>query len=86
MSGTDITAKIRRVLQKPSAVIGRFTQPMPNNWKLYAKNVKDTYHVSLLHLLFIASRVTRFQPGGWNHAERGRGAPCLGDLCEAKGE
>jgi anthranilate 1,2-dioxygenase large subunit/terephthalate 1,2-dioxygenase oxygenase component alpha subunit len=38
--GPDITSKIRRVLHKPLAVIGRFTQPMPNNWKLYAENVR----------------------------------------------
>ena len=62
--GPDITAKIRRVLHKPLAVIGRFTQPMPNNWKLYAENVKDTYHASLLHLFFTTFRITRFSQAG----------------------
>lgn len=62
--GPDIAAKIHRVLHKPLAVIGRFTQPMPNNWKLYAENVKDTYHASLLHLFFTTFRITRFSQAG----------------------
>ena len=40
-------------------VIGRFTQALPNNWKLYVENVKDTYHASLLHLFFGTFRITR---------------------------
>jgi anthranilate 1,2-dioxygenase large subunit/terephthalate 1,2-dioxygenase oxygenase component alpha subunit len=62
--GADIAAKIRRVLHKPVTVLGRFTQPMPNNWKLYAENVKDTYHASLLHLFFTTFRITRFSQAG----------------------
>ena len=30
-------------------LLGRSTQVMPNNWKLYFENVKDTYHASILH-------------------------------------
>jgi anthranilate 1,2-dioxygenase large subunit/terephthalate 1,2-dioxygenase oxygenase component alpha subunit len=52
------------VLRKPVEVIGRFTQPLPNNWKLYAENVKDTYHASLLHLFFATFRITRLSQGG----------------------
>jgi phenylpropionate dioxygenase-like ring-hydroxylating dioxygenase large terminal subunit len=62
--GTEIVAKIRRVLHKPVTVLGRFTQPMHNNWKLYAENVKDTYHASLLHLFFTTFRITRFSQAG----------------------
>jgi phenylpropionate dioxygenase-like ring-hydroxylating dioxygenase large terminal subunit len=47
-----IAAKIRRVFHKKLEIIGRFTQPLPNNWKLYSENVRDTYHASLLHLFF----------------------------------
>ena len=57
--GEAISARIRRVLHKPVEVIGRFTQPLPNNWKLYVENVKDTYHASLLHLFFTTFRITR---------------------------
>jgi len=35
--------RIERVLGRPVEVIGRFTQALPNNWKLYYENVKDTY-------------------------------------------
>jgi anthranilate 1,2-dioxygenase large subunit/terephthalate 1,2-dioxygenase oxygenase component alpha subunit len=62
--GDAIAGRIRRVLKKPVEVIGRFTQPLPNNWKLYVENVKDTYHASLLHLFFATFRITRLSQGG----------------------
>ena len=52
------------MLKKPVEVIGRFVQPLPNNWKLYMENVKDTYHASLLHLFFATFRITRLSQGG----------------------
>jgi len=62
--GPEIAARIRRVLHKPVEVIGRFIQPLPNNWKLYVENVKDTYHASLLHLFFATFRITRLSQAG----------------------
>jgi len=62
--GEEIHGRIERVLRKPIRVIGRFTQALPNNWKLYAENVKDTYHASLLHLFFGTFRITRLTQGG----------------------
>jgi phenylpropionate dioxygenase-like ring-hydroxylating dioxygenase large terminal subunit len=62
--GEAILGRIERVLSKPIRVIGRFTQALPNNWKLYAENVKDTYHASLLHLFFGTFRITRLTQGG----------------------
>src|SRR5262249_56339454 len=47
--GPEIRGRITRVLGKPIRVLGRFVQVLPNNWKLYVENVKDTYHASLLH-------------------------------------
>ena len=44
--GDEVAGKIKRVLHKPVTVTGRFTQMLPNNWKLYFENVKDTYHAS----------------------------------------
>lgn len=53
-------------------VIGRFTQALPNNWKLYYENVKDTYHASLLHLFFTTFRLNRLsQEGGVIVSETG---------------
>jgi anthranilate 1,2-dioxygenase large subunit/terephthalate 1,2-dioxygenase oxygenase component alpha subunit len=70
--GPEIVTRIRRVLHKPVEVIGRFVQPLPNNWKLYAENVKDTYHASLLHLFFTTFRITRLsQAGGVTVSESG---------------
>ena len=63
--GPQICARIQRVLDKPVEVIGRFTQALPNNWKLYVENVKDSYHASLLHLFFTTFELNRLsQKGG----------------------
>ena len=39
-------------------MLGAYTQVLPNNWKLYMDNTKDTYHASLLHLSSPASAST----------------------------
>jgi anthranilate 1,2-dioxygenase large subunit/terephthalate 1,2-dioxygenase oxygenase component alpha subunit len=62
--GGQVLARVRRVLRKPMRVLGRFVQVLPNNWKLYAENVKDTYHASLLHAFFGTFRLSRFTQGG----------------------
>jgi phenylpropionate dioxygenase-like ring-hydroxylating dioxygenase large terminal subunit len=62
--GADVQARIARVLRKPVQVLGRFVQALPNNWKLYVENVKDTYHASLLHAFFGTFRITRLTQGG----------------------
>jgi phenylpropionate dioxygenase-like ring-hydroxylating dioxygenase large terminal subunit len=52
-------------MRKPVKVLGAYTQVLPNNWKLYMDNVKDTYHASLLHLFFTRFRINRLtQKGG----------------------
>src|SRR3984893_12235617 len=51
--GEAIVPRIERVLaDRKVVVLGRYTQVLPNNWKLYMENVKDSYHASLLHLFF----------------------------------
>lgn len=62
--GSEILGRVKRVLNRPIKVMGRFTQALPNNWKLYVENVKDTYHASLLHLFFGTFRITRLTQGG----------------------
>lgn len=63
--GDEICQRIERVLHKPVEVIGRFTQALPNNWKLYVENVKDSYHASLLHMFFTTFELNRLsQKGG----------------------
>src|SRR6266478_4450302 len=62
--GAEVLGRIRRVLRGPVRVMGRFTQALPNNWKLYVENVRDTYHASLLHAFFGTFRITRLTQGG----------------------
>jgi len=70
--GAEIAARIRRVLNRPIKVLGYSSQILPNNWKLYAENVKDSYHASLLHLFFTTFRINRLsQPGGVIVSESG---------------
>jgi phenylpropionate dioxygenase-like ring-hydroxylating dioxygenase large terminal subunit len=74
--GEEIATRIKRVLHKPVVVTGRYTQMLPNNWKLYFENVKDTYHASLLHTFFTTFGINRLSqkggmvvsPDGGNHA------------------
>jgi anthranilate 1,2-dioxygenase large subunit/terephthalate 1,2-dioxygenase oxygenase component alpha subunit len=62
--GEAVRGRLLRVLHRPVQVLGRFTQALPNNWKLYVENVKDTYHASLLHTFFGTFRITRLTQGG----------------------
>ena len=62
--GAQIAPRIRRVLNRPVEIIGRFTQVLPNNWKLYFENVKDSYHASLLHLFFTTFKLNRLSQAG----------------------
>jgi anthranilate 1,2-dioxygenase large subunit len=41
---------IERIMQRPIRVLGDHRQYIHGNWKLYAENIRDPYHASLLHL------------------------------------
>lgn len=63
--GPEICARIARVLgNRVPVVLGRFTQVLPNNWKLYIENVKDSYHASILHLFFTTFQLNRLSQKG----------------------
>jgi anthranilate 1,2-dioxygenase large subunit len=63
--GPQVVGAIRRVLNRPARTLGRSTQILPNNWKLYSENTKDTYHASILHLFLTTFRINRLSmPGG----------------------
>lgn len=62
--GPEIAARIRRVLHKPIRILGRNTQVLHNNWKLYFENTKDSYHASLLHLFFTTFKLNRLNQKG----------------------
>ena len=63
--GPEIVPRIGRVLagRKP-VVLTRYTQVLPNNWKLYIENVKDSYHASILHLFFTTFQLNQLSYKG----------------------
>ena len=70
--GPLVVGGIRRVLNRPAHILGRSTQILPNNWKLYFENVKDTYHASILHAFLTTFRINRLsQPGSINIDDSG---------------
>jgi anthranilate 1,2-dioxygenase large subunit/terephthalate 1,2-dioxygenase oxygenase component alpha subunit len=63
--GPEIAGRVRRVMRKPVTVLGYNSQMLPNNWKIYVENNKDSYHASLLHAFFTTFRMNRLsQEGG----------------------
>jgi anthranilate 1,2-dioxygenase large subunit len=59
------TGIIKRFLARPVRVLGYSRQRIAGNWKLYAENLRDTYHASLLHEFFVTYGVDRAtQKGG----------------------
>ncbi|HUE19831.1 MAG TPA: aromatic ring-hydroxylating dioxygenase subunit alpha [Stellaceae bacterium] len=62
--GPEICTRIKRVMRKPIKLLGYTSQILPSNWKLYAENVKDPYHASLLHLFFTTFRLNRLSAEG----------------------
>lgn len=63
--GPDVTRGLLRVMNRKPYVLGRNTQILPNNWKLYFENVKDTYHASILHLFLTTFKINKLtMPGG----------------------
>jgi anthranilate 1,2-dioxygenase large subunit len=70
--GPLVVGGIRRVLSRAPVIIGRSTQILPYNWKLYAENTKDTYHASILHAFLTTFRINRLsQPGSINIDDSG---------------
>jgi len=70
--GPEMRENMARVLDRKMRVLGRYRQYMPNNWKLYMENVRDSYHASLLHLFFVTFRINRLSmDGGIKLSDRG---------------
>lgn len=73
--GADMRANLDRVVGRPMKLIGSHNQYMPNNWKLYMENVRDSYHASLLHMFQAAFGINRLtmdggikmDHDGWHH-------------------
>lgn len=73
--GAEMRDNLDRVVGRRMRLIGTHNQLMPNNWKLYMENVRDSYHASLLHMFqaaFGINRLTmdggiRMNDNGWHH-------------------
>jgi len=48
--GPMVIESIARIFRKPVRPLGDLRQYVHGNWKLYAENIRDPYHASLLHL------------------------------------
>ncbi len=63
--GPEVLARFDRILgSRKIEIIGRFVEVLPNNWKMYAENARDSYHASLLHLFFATFKLNRLSQGG----------------------
>jgi phenylpropionate dioxygenase-like ring-hydroxylating dioxygenase large terminal subunit len=62
--GPDIAAGVRRVLPSKPIVIGRTSQLIRSNWKIYVENNHDSYHASILHSFFTTFKLNRLTQSG----------------------
>jgi anthranilate 1,2-dioxygenase large subunit/terephthalate 1,2-dioxygenase oxygenase component alpha subunit len=73
--GVGLAAHVERTLNRPYRILGRCSQTMHCNWKLYAENSRDTYHPSLLHSFATMFKLNRLSAeggiamdeAGWHH-------------------
>ncbi len=54
----------RNLGSRPLKVLGTHSQIIHNNWKLYAENVRDSYHATLLHTFYTTFKVNRLDMDG----------------------
>src|SRR3569833_1629108 len=63
--GDEILNRIERVLGgRTPVVLGRFTQVLPNNWKLYMENVLVSFFVCILYFFFTTFELNRLSMKG----------------------
>ncbi len=73
--GGEMLENMERVVGREMVLLGTYTQYMPNNWKLYMENVRDSYHASILHMFQATFRMNRLSmkggiklsDNGWHH-------------------
>jgi anthranilate 1,2-dioxygenase large subunit len=71
--GDMMRQHIGTVMKAPVKVLGYHRQAIHGNWKLYAENLRDTYHASLLHEFLVTFGLDRAtQQGGVAMDERHR--------------
>ena len=73
--GKKMTALIQRNFGKTVRPLGMHSQIIHNNWKLYAENLRDSYHATILHTFYTTFNVNRLDMDGgiilsndkWHH-------------------
>jgi anthranilate 1,2-dioxygenase large subunit len=71
--GSSMRSSLDLIFNRPIRVLGHARQFINANWKLYAENVRDPYHASLLHLFHTTFGMYRSsQAGGMQMDARGR--------------
>ena len=70
--GDAIGTFTKRNLGRPLRLLGSHSQILHNNWKLYAENLRDSYHATLLHTFYSAFKINRLDmEGGITLSEKG---------------
>jgi anthranilate 1,2-dioxygenase large subunit len=80
--GPEMAQFIKRNLGRPLKILGTHSQIIRNNWKLYAENLRDSYHATLLHTFYTTFKVNRLDMDGgiilsdekWHHISFARRA------------
>jgi anthranilate 1,2-dioxygenase large subunit len=80
--GPEMAQFIKRNLGRPLKILGTHSQVIHNNWKLYAENLRDSYHATLLHTFYTTFKVNRLDMDGgiilsddkWHHISFARRA------------
>ena len=62
--GEEMSGLIRRAFGKKVKRLGTHSQVLHNNWKLYAENLRDSYHATLLHTFYTTFNVNRLDMDG----------------------
>ena len=62
--GPFVAGVLRRNLGRSVKRLGRHSQIIHNNWKLYAENVRDSYHATLLHTFYTTFKINRLDMDG----------------------
>lgn len=62
--GEEMCKMLRRNFTRPVRLLGCHSQLIHNNWKLYAENVRDSYHATLLHTFYTTFKINRLDMDG----------------------
>jgi phenylpropionate dioxygenase-like ring-hydroxylating dioxygenase large terminal subunit len=85
--GDAVGGFMKRNLNRPLRLLGGHSQMLHNNWKLYAENLRDSYHATLLHTFYSAFKINRLDMDGgitlsekgWHHISYAKRATLIED-------